>query len=643
MGGTAGKGSVLKFVGFPPPARDKWRSRLILLLALLNGLLYLFFVPPWQHYDEPGHFDYAWLIASRGVLPQAGDYDPTMRREVAASMIEHGFFHGMDFMPNLLAQAEPVWIGPTQVGNDPPFYYLMVALPLRLIRFADVTFQLYVARTVSLLLYVLSVWLAGRSMAELVGESHVLRWAVPGMMALLPAYTDLMTAVNNDVGAVGTFSLFLWGAVRMVARGFSWPRLVWVAAAAALCVWTKNTVAVAVLLAPLAVALSVFRGPRQWLAWLAFAAVGVALLMAAFGWGDAAMWYRRSDQEIPTRQKRAESPLGEAALAVEMAPQEPGRSLMQPLLQADVEALRGQAVTLGAWIWASGPVRVRSPILDDGHQAIWEPIEVGPTPTFYALRATIAAEAKEVRIILSPQVDRTVAQTVTVWYDGLVLAEGARPLDQVPLFDDPAGREGVWGGELFVNHIRNGSAEVAWPRVRGWVEKGSRDLPLHLPVSLPYLVGLWDWAYTGRAYKAALVNMFRSFWARFGWNHVGLASEWYTFLAGWTAIGIASAGVSMARARRAYPSPTQRALPFLGLAGAMVWGICLLRTDYFQPFIPGARYAYPAIVPTALALMGGWLAWAPRRARRWTAVGLLCGMALLDGVSLVTIWTFYGR
>ncbi|HEY80691.1 MAG TPA: hypothetical protein G4O05_06380, partial [Caldilineae bacterium] len=54
------------------------RAGLILLLALLNGLLYLFLVPPWQHYDEPGHFEYAWLIADRGRLPQAGDYDPAM-------------------------------------------------------------------------------------------------------------------------------------------------------------------------------------------------------------------------------------------------------------------------------------------------------------------------------------------------------------------------------------------------------------------------------------------------------------------------------------------------------------------------------------------------------------------------------------
>ena len=35
-------------------------------LALCHGLLYMLILPPWQHYDEPPHFEYAWLIADRG-------------------------------------------------------------------------------------------------------------------------------------------------------------------------------------------------------------------------------------------------------------------------------------------------------------------------------------------------------------------------------------------------------------------------------------------------------------------------------------------------------------------------------------------------------------------------------------------------
>ena len=50
----------------------------ILLLALVNGLFYVFIVPPWQHYDETNHFEYIWLLADRGGFPNPGDYDTGM-------------------------------------------------------------------------------------------------------------------------------------------------------------------------------------------------------------------------------------------------------------------------------------------------------------------------------------------------------------------------------------------------------------------------------------------------------------------------------------------------------------------------------------------------------------------------------------
>ena len=62
----------------PPTAHSPlpgWlgRHRLLLallVLALLRGLVYLALLPPWQHYDEPTHFEYVQLIAERKKLPQ---------------------------------------------------------------------------------------------------------------------------------------------------------------------------------------------------------------------------------------------------------------------------------------------------------------------------------------------------------------------------------------------------------------------------------------------------------------------------------------------------------------------------------------------------------------------------------------------
>jgi hypothetical protein len=625
---------------FIPWLDDGRWERIVLLAALVHGILYLAVVPPWQHYDEPTHFEYAWLIAERGTLPQSGDYDQAMRREVAASMVEHGFFRDLGLRPNLLLEHEPIWIGVSELEH-PPFYYLLASLPLRLIRYSDVSVQLYAVRGISLALYLLSVWLGGRIVAELVGKDHILRWAVPAMMALLPAYTDLMTAVNSDVGAVAVFSLFLWGAVRMIVRGFSWSRLAWVAGTAALCGWTKNTVWVAVPLALLALVLALGRGHLRRPIWAGFLALGLAAVVSVVDWGDAAYWYRETGQVGVTQQKKERAPLGDAVLALEAAAGHPEGSVRQPLVNAEVKALRGQTVTLGAWIWASQPVQIRSPVLYDGLQTTWERLDVGDAPAFYTITATVAAEAEQVHVILRPSPGQTGEEDTTVYYDGVVLAEGAHSPHEPPVFDGPDAKEGTWAGEPVTNRVRNGSAEASWPRMRPWVERELQPVLPRLPAAPYQLLGLLDWAYAGRAYTAALVNVFQSFWARFGWNHVGLGPAWYWILSGWTAIGVIGAGVGAGRFRGKDAPSVVQAVALLTMAGLLVWGLCFLRTDILAFFLPGARYAFPAIVPTALALMAGWLAWVPWRARGWAALGLLLGMILLDAASLITIRTFY--
>jgi len=279
-------------------SRERTFLRFLLFLALIRGLLYLSVVPPWEHHDEPTHFEYAWLIANRSALPQRGDYDQDMRREVAASMIEHRFprLHNLGY-PDL-GKDGPIWIGISELGH-PPFYYLLAALPLRLVRHSDIPAQLYLARLVSLILYLCSIWVGYRLVGELAAPGHPLRRVVPGTMALLPAYTNLMTAVNNDVGAVVVFALFLWGAVRMIRRGFSWLRLLWLVGTAALCVWTKNTASVAIVLLPLALALALFRQVRKGWLWAGFLAAGVSLVFALFTWGDRRGTYLRRRQAPP--------------------------------------------------------------------------------------------------------------------------------------------------------------------------------------------------------------------------------------------------------------------------------------------------------------------------------------------------------
>ena len=623
----------------------EWRANriplvLVLCLASIRGLLYTSLVPPWGHYDEPTHFEYAWLIANRASLPQRGDYDQDVRREIAASMLEFRFFRDASAQVNLLAQDRPAWIGISELSH-PPLYYALVALPLRLFRHAGVVFQLYIARLVSLLLYLTSIWIGHRVTGELVAPGHPLRWVVPGVMALHPAYTDLMTAVNSDVGAVVVFSLFLWGAVRTIARRPSLAHIAWVVGTAALCAWTKNTASLAVILLPVVLAFALVRRAWHGWWWIAVLGVGISVLLALFSWGDAASWYRATQQATTTSQRVDDAPLGRRAIALELGGQSHYGVFQHPSDQ-EVEALRGVTVTLGAWIWATQPTAIRSPALYDGPLTTAHRVQVGVEPAFYTTTATISANADHIVVSLRPLLEAREASGAVVYYDGVVLAEGIRR--GAPLFGNAEGRTGTWEGQPFTNLVRNGSAEFAGPRMRTWIDVALQKYSRRWPSQ--FLISVLDWEYTGWVYKVTSARLLQSFWARFGWNQTGLSDGWYGGLGVLTVLGMVGTSVAWLKAcRLGRPMPWMRAVGLLALAAVILWGNAFLRAHPVYPnsFLPVARYAYPAIIPTVLALASGWWAITPRRFRRWFSLAIFSVLGVLDVVSLWTVTLFFYR
>src|SRR6266508_1291736 len=578
--------------------------RLILVTGLLHGLLYVFLVPPWQHYDEPTHFEYAWLLANHSGLPKPGDYDQTMRHAVATSMIEHNFFRGMNFLPDLDVQNEPIWIGISQL-DDPPFYYLLVSLPLRLLSSWDVTWQLYAGRFFSLGLYLGTIAVAWAITGEIVPAEHPLQWMIPISMVLLPGYTDLMTAVNNDVGATILFSIFLWGSVRMIRQGFSLWRFLWVISAALLCYWTKNTVLLALPLLGLVVLFSLFRVRWRWVPWALLITAMPVILIAALSWGDALLWIRspNSLQVAPTRVLSAQAPLGKYALQMEVAPSRPPSEIFQLLPEEQVNILRGKTVTLGAWIWATQPLTINALTLYDGRQSYSQTIQIDRSPAFFALSAVFAEDASHARVILAPG-DPGSPEANTVFYDGLVLAEGVRPLDAIPQFSDSTAQQGMWGGLPFTNLLRNASGEAAGPGIRLWPEKYR---PKFLFTFSPELVlgSLLDWRGASWYYQTTAQTLLETFWAKFGWGHIPLTlpftSRPYFPLAVLTWVGLGGAGIALWHRRFSLP---WNVLLFLGIATVGMWGQTVLRGThslvYSWVFIPGARYTYPAIISTLL-------------------------------------------
>lgn len=631
-------------IGKPPGERTI--LRLLLITGLVNGLLYVFLVPPWQHYDEPGHFEYAWLLANWPTWPQPGDYDQSMRREVNASMVEHGFFRGLEPISNLVAQTEPVWIGISQL-DDPPLFYFLISLPLKLVQTTDVAFQLQVGRLVSLLLYLASIWAAFGVTAECTPLRHPLRWMVPAFMVLSPGYTDMMTAVNNDVGAAATFSLFLWVGVRVLVRGFTLWRGILLAALGFLCWNMKSTAALALPLAVLICLFSVLRAEKHRFAWAAVfvGILGMGLVfLAPLG---AAGWYRVSVRD-DALQRRCQTgmPFGDCAIEAKPPPSGASRSrLIQFIPQDDLQALRKKTVTLGAWIWADEPVTAKSLILDDGNELQFEEVDLGTEPRFYAMRARVSETAALLRIVIE-SLPRNKDEPITLYLDGLVLVEGDFTTLTAPEFQDGSATHGEWQGTEFNNLVRNASFEIGGLQIAPSLEQALYNL---LPYRLSHvLTSLGDLQGVGWYYRGALETLLQTFWARFGWGHVSLSAGWiYWLFAGVTLSGVIGGIVASWRRRN---KMNWTLLALLGCTIAAVWFAALVRgVDLFDQhiFFPSARYTYPAMIPTSLLLVSGW--WEiTHHTRRFVQFSLkaqiliyLVGLFSLNLLGLWTIFRFY--
>jgi hypothetical protein len=575
----------------------------VLLLGLGIGLAYLFAAPPWQHYDEPGHFEFAWLIANQDGLPQKGEYNQAMRRELAASMVEHNFFGAGKNHPNLLSKEEPVWIGISQISNY-SVYHTLLSLPLRIFRASDITFQLYLARLVSLLLYLLTLAAAYGIACELSPPEHPLRWMLPISLALLAGFTDLMTGLNDDVGATAFFSLFIWASIALIRRGFSWLRFFAVLITATLCFFTKVTVNTAIILMVIPVLFSIFRGRWRWLAWAAIVVGLLAGLPLVFAWGDAAVWYRGYSQDASTRVSVENAPYGKHAVQL-VAPPGTSTNVYQLLPEDAVKRIEGRTATLGAWMWASQRVTASAPVFFDGSQTSSQVFDIGKEPQFVSIQVQLPDHLDRGQVILSFS-NEAYNIPVSVYFDGIVLSPGKRPVDEPPEFSSARLDHGEWGGRNFNNLIRNSSGEASWPWIRPYAE---RFIGKYITGAPSLILGaLLDWPGGNWYYRTTIKNLFQTFWAVFGWGHVRLQPTWiYYLFAVVTAAGLIGAAAGLVRRRFRIP---WEIVVFLAIAFTWMWAAAFVRgfgSLVGSLFIPSARYAYPAIIPTVLLLCIGWL------------------------------------
>jgi hypothetical protein len=382
--------------------------------------------------------------------------------------------------------------------------------------------------------------------------------------------------------------------------------------------------------------------------WLIFSLAGIFLIRLTTSLDDLAYWQRSTNHNAATRQLQENAPLGEYVIEISNFPDSTGTSLSQLIPGEKIQLLQGDDVTLGSWIWASKPLKIKSPIFDDGKTAFSTEITVGLKPSFYSFPIHFAENTPSIEIRLDP-FEIPVEEDVKVYYDGLILVSGTRTSDSSPLFETSNGENGLWGNEPFENMINNGSGETLRlqlnPKVETFIKKYFHINP-QLSQGLFY-----DWDKTKIYFNLATQNLFRTYWAKFGWGNVNLIGvKPYRIILLITLIGILG---SISAIWRMKVKTEWIWIVIFGTALTIVWGAAYLRgissTENTNAalFIPSARYVYPVVIPSMLILLLGWIE-IRRLAKKpvpifYKSVSplLVAFFVILDIFAIVSIYQYY--
>ncbi|MBN1535641.1 MAG: DUF2142 domain-containing protein [Anaerolineales bacterium] len=612
-------------------------------------MIYIFVVPPWGHYDEPTHFEYAWMIANRTPFPKAGDYDAPLRRQILGSMVSHDFYELRGWNADLSNLKDPVNIGVNQLG-DPPVYYFLASIPLRFMRGESVENQMLAGRFVSLLLFLIAVLVSWKFSHEIASQGNSVRWMIPLSLVLLPSLVELMTAVSNDSAAVLVYSLFLWFGVRLIKNG---PKLTTILTLGLLVVigfFTKSSTWMMGIAFVIALIVSFFRNKKTLVGWGAIMVAVFTALLALFEWGDAALWYRATIQNEPTRvQAQIDgSPLYALQLVDESSEHTP--ILYQTLLNADLQKISGAQVTIGAWMWADQPMEAYPPqfMFVNAKGQKWvhtAPVMLRQQPTFYAYKVRLPVNLSRAYIAIKPFGGNE--HVGKIYYANPVLAEGVYARRIPPEFTDDSTVHGTWAGKSFTNLVRNAGTIQSWPKFRDYVYTIADKIDYRLAEGIGHVLYTLDFKGTAWYSKETLSVIFRSFWAKFGWGEITLmgAKPYRTFL---IAMAFMAAGCLLGIKNKISWPGIQVALwlgvnIFFSLGYAWFTGISM-NSFIDKSYIPVARFIFPSILAILAVFNFGWAFWIEiiRVRYRWIGYVLFIGLFLtLDVMAIITVYQYY--
>lgn len=185
----------------PPPSRPKWLAALFVLAA--SSLAFsVAAIPPWQSPDEPTHFEYARLLARDGWRSPLRP-DPALEEAIIASLSRNDFWRFVKVYPperppRTFLAAPFLCQAPTQIGKNPPGYYLLAAQVLRFCPRQSLVAQLYCLRLLNALLSLLTVGAVFLCAREAFGGGFFPALAAAAFAAVLPQFAVIGGSVSPD-------------------------------------------------------------------------------------------------------------------------------------------------------------------------------------------------------------------------------------------------------------------------------------------------------------------------------------------------------------------------------------------------------------------------------------------------------------
>ena len=615
----------------------------VLIIGLLHGLVYVFLIPPWQHYDEPGHFEYVWMIANHDTFPEKGEYDNEIRRDILDSLKMNHFFsyQNIEYLEEIVDTIDPVWIGITQVG-DPPLYYTIASIPLRILKNASLEAQLYATRFLSLIIFLLIVWVAWQFAKEITPPRHPFRYLFPLTLVLIPGFVDHLTALNNDGMAVLINSLVMLFGIRLFKYGKNWRRILLLVLFSILAFYTKSSIWLSIIIALISIFLSFFNYKRQWIGVTAIVLFFIASLFVLFEMGDVAFWFRNTRQIENTKVDTVYGP----AIQIDVNQRNfQTNSLYQTIPLKENARLKNKVITLGAWI-SGTPDKEASPpflmILTNDNERIFldsKKVELTPEPVYYATHFQLPDDFQRLFVVLQPFVASE--EQGTVYYQNPVMADGEFPTSSIPDLDSDS-LQGTWDGTSFENMVRNSSFKKEWPKFRPEIVEIFAKIDPRISEAANWLIYSLDIEGTGWYIKSTLERLFRTFWGQFGWGNVNLIGHKpyriplvFSFL---SMVLFMVFTIKNLKKERILMSFWLMLFVFASLFFAWFTGISM-RAYFGKAYAPVARFIYPSIFVIISFLVFGWSSWIASLATNKKKILLIIYILFFMFIDIMAIYT----